>query len=123
MAFEEKLRKLRIENNMTQEQVANLINVSRSTIAGYETKHRQPSHEKLTALANIFHVSVDYLLNDNVPILLTAAPSSDNPSAGTLSNDTSRLLSIYYGLSSHSKKDLLKYAHLLELGDKEKSSR
>ena len=62
MPFDKKLKALRQENNMTQKYVARQINVARSTVAGYETKNRQPSHEKLTAMANLFHVSVDYLL-------------------------------------------------------------
>ena len=70
MPFAEKLKTLRIENEMTQDYVAKRLNVARSTIAGYETKNRQPSHEKLTAIAGLFHVSVDYLL-DAEPVELT----------------------------------------------------
>ena len=65
MPFSEKLKKLREENHYTQKYVAKHLNVARSTIAGYETKNRQPSHEKLTILAELFHVSVDYLLDDD----------------------------------------------------------
>lgn len=54
MSFDQKLKALRLENKMTQEYVARKLNVARSTIAGYETKSRQPSHEKLTSLANLF---------------------------------------------------------------------
>ena len=46
MPFSEKLKKLREENHYTQKYVAKHLNVARSTIAGYETKNRQPSHEK-----------------------------------------------------------------------------
>lgn len=66
MPFSEKLKKLREENHYTQKYVAKYLNVARSTIAGYETKNRQPSHEKLTILAELFHVSVDYLLDDDI---------------------------------------------------------
>ena len=64
MPFSEKLKKLREENHYTQKYVAKHLNVARSTIAGYETKNRQPSHEKLTILANqlfnpaLFHKTV-----------------------------------------------------------------
>ena len=50
MSFSKKLKMLRLENEMTQDYVASRLNVARSTIAGYETKNRQPSHEKLAAL-------------------------------------------------------------------------
>ena len=45
MSFAQKLKSLRLEHDMTQESVAKYMNVARSTIAGYETKNRQPSHE------------------------------------------------------------------------------
>ena len=60
MSFANKLKILRTENRMTQQDVADHLNVARSTVAGYETKNRQPSHEKLTTLANLFRVTIDY---------------------------------------------------------------
>ena len=53
MSFSEKLKNLRAENNMTQQMLADRMNLARTTITGYETKNRQPSHEKLTAMADI----------------------------------------------------------------------
>ena len=64
MSLSQKLKLLRAKHNMTQEQLAAQINVARATISGYETKDRQPSHEKLTSIAEVFHVSVDYLLGN-----------------------------------------------------------
>lgn len=111
MSFDKKLKALRLENEMTQEYIAQHINVSRSTIAGYETKNRQPSHEKLTALANLFHVSVDYLLDDDDTITLT--PSANG--APTL--EEQKLLHRYRKLSARSKRDVMEYIHLMELRD------
>lgn len=112
MSFDRKLKELRLENEMTQKYVATCLHVARSTIAGYESKNRQPSHEKLAALANLFHVSVDYLLEDDETIHLD---SSRTP----VHNDEERNLLIRYNkLSSKSKKDLLEYMNLLELRDK-----
>ena len=54
MPFSEKLKKLREENHYTQKYVAKHLNVARSTIAGYETKNRQPSHERLKNQSTIF---------------------------------------------------------------------
>lgn len=116
MAFADKLRALRLENNMTQEYVAKRMNMARSTIAGYETKNRQPSHEKLAAFANLFHVSIDYLLNDE-STQITLSESRE------LSDDTQDLLTRYRRLSAHSKKDLLRQLHLLELRDEEHEQR
>ena len=51
MSFPQRLKTLRAEHNMTQLQLGQRMNLSRSTITGYETKHRQPSHEKLADMA------------------------------------------------------------------------
>lgn len=60
--FAERLKFLRENSGLTQQGVADILNVSRATIAGYETKGKQPDYEKLTKLAEYFNVSVDYLL-------------------------------------------------------------
>lgn len=115
MSFAEKLKSLRLENEMTQDYVAKRLNVARSTIAGYETKNRQPSHEKLTAIANLFHVTVDYLLDDEC-IQITSSQIS------TLSEEENTLLSRYHRLSPRSRKDLMEYSSLLELRDNKSRS-
>ena len=51
MSLPQKLKTLRAEHNMTQAELGRQINVARATIAGYETRNRQPSYEKLTAIA------------------------------------------------------------------------
>lgn len=111
MAFAEKLKALRHEKNMTQEYVAERMNVARSTIAGYETKNRQPSHEKLSAFANLFHVTIDYLLDDEEPSYITDDESR------TMPYDAQELLKRFRRLSIRSKKDMLKHLQLLEMRD------
>ena len=54
-----KLIKLRIEKGLTQEQVATLIGVTRSTYANYETGYRNPSLQNIIKLKKIFNVSDD----------------------------------------------------------------
>ena len=111
MPFDKKLNALRQENNMTQKYVARQINVARSTVAGYETKNRQPSHEKLTAMANLFHVSVDYLLDDDDAVLLTPTQESA-PNV-----EEQNLLRKYRKLSEHSKRSVQEYIDLMTLRD------
>lgn len=111
MSFDKKLKELRHKNEMTQKYVAACINVARSTIAGYETKSRQPSHEKLTALANLFHVSVDYLIEDNTIEFEPARGLACHP-------EELALLKRYHNLSLRSKQGLMEYMELLELRDK-----
>lgn len=111
MSFDKKLKALRLENKMTQEYVASRLNAARSTIAGYETKNRQPSHEKLASIASLFHVTIDYLLDETDSIEL-------NPSQGVIYSDTEKNLVLRYRkLSAQSRKELLSYIDLLELRD------
>lgn len=58
----QRIKQLRIENNLSQEALAYLLHVERSTIAGYETKGRLPDITILIKMAEIFHVSLDYLV-------------------------------------------------------------
>lgn len=69
----ERLKELRISNNLTQKAVAKKLNLSPSIISGYETGERSPSTEILLALSYLYHCSTDYLLgkpNNNSSIML-----------------------------------------------------
>lgn len=111
MAFAEKLKALRHRYNMTQEYVAQHMNLARTTIAGYESKNRLPSHENLFAFARFFHVTVDYLLSDSEPSYITAEEAQSMPV------DELELLTRFRQLPIRSKKDLLKQLHILEIQD------
>lgn len=60
--FASKLKELRKAKGITQEIFADEFNISRGTIAMWETGKREPAHETLLKLADYFNVSVDYLL-------------------------------------------------------------
>lgn len=62
MNMGEKLRSLRIENKLTQKQVADRIGLAISAVSSYEAGIRYPSYESLIKLSRMFHVSTDYLL-------------------------------------------------------------
>lgn len=60
--FGNKLKILRLQDNMTQEQLAQKLNLTKSVISAYETGLRLPSYDVLIRIAKIFNVSTDYLL-------------------------------------------------------------
>lgn len=64
MKLSEKLLKLRKENGMSQEDLAEKLNTSRQAISKWENGQGFPETEKLLMIANIFDVSVDYLLKE-----------------------------------------------------------
>lgn len=60
--FGDRLKELRLQNGMTQKNLADRIGVTKSVVSFYELRERTPSPEVLVKLATIFHVSSDYLL-------------------------------------------------------------
>lgn len=60
--FQSVLKSLRKSNNLTQEDLAKALKVSRSTIGMYENGSREPDYETLEAIADYFNVDIDYLL-------------------------------------------------------------
>lgn len=84
----EKLHKLRKESGLSQEQLAEKLNVSRQAISKWESGTAIPESEKLIAISDYFNVTTDYLLKEDTDNKY--APESTQPKekntllAGTL---------------------------------------
>lgn len=65
MSFGERLKKVRKMRGLTQQDLADKLELPRPTMAGYETKGYEPNFETLKRIANALDVSIDYLL-DNI---------------------------------------------------------
>ena len=70
MEFNEKLQQLRKQKNLTQEELAELLYVSRTAISKWELGRGYPSIESLKAIAKYFSVSIDELLSGDELISL-----------------------------------------------------
>ena len=57
-----RLKELREERGLSQMEAGTALGVSRSTIAGYETKGREPDVHMLITMADFYNVSMDYLV-------------------------------------------------------------
>ena len=68
MKLSEKIIELRKKNGMTQEQLAEICNVSRQSISKWEADMALPETDKLLLLGDLFHVSMDVLLKDELLI-------------------------------------------------------
>ena len=68
MTLGEKLSKLRKENNYTQEQLADVLGVSRQAISKWESNITYPETDKLIRISELFHCSLDYLLKETEEI-------------------------------------------------------
>ena len=65
MDFAEKLLSLRKANNLTQEQLAEKLDVSRQSISKWECGQAVPELDKIVALSAIFNVTTDYMLKSS----------------------------------------------------------
>ena len=66
MTLGEKISKLRKEYNYTQEQLAEILGVTRQSISKWESDVVYPETDKLIKIGKLFECSMDYLLNDDV---------------------------------------------------------
>lgn len=65
MSFNEQLKKLREERNLSQSDFAKDIGLTRSAISMYELGKREPNLETLKKFADFFNVSIDELIDKN----------------------------------------------------------
>ena len=75
MFFSDKLRLLRTQANLSQEDLADELHVSRQSVSKWESGISFPEIEKLISISNYFHVSLDALLK---------APLHDTPITETM---------------------------------------
>ena len=63
--FGDRLKELRKNNNLTQDDIAKMFNVTKNAVYSWEVNKTQPSMEIIVALAKYFNVTTDYLLGLN----------------------------------------------------------
>lgn len=66
MTTGEKIAVLRKKQNLTQEQMSEILNVSRQSVSRWEMNVAFPETEKLIKLSRLLECSIDYLLNENM---------------------------------------------------------
>lgn len=62
--FKNRIKELRIERELSQQALADKLDVNKQTISQYERGVREPNFETLLALCDFFNVSTDYLLGN-----------------------------------------------------------
>ncbi|MDI3508754.1 MAG: hypothetical protein PWP48_1345 [Clostridiales bacterium] len=110
----ERLVKLRKERKMTQEELANILGISRSALSLYETNKRQPDFQTICRLADFFNVSVDYLLDrtDDRHGVAGAVYKPDNTSNSILRDpDIRRALDELDHITAEEKESLLTHLY------------
>ncbi len=79
--FSQRLKQLRTDKHLTQAQVADRIGVTASMVSSYETDIRLPSFEVMVRIADLFGVTVDYLLCREDKRFLDISALSDKEAA------------------------------------------
>ena len=94
-----RIRECRENANLSQKYVAITLGVSAPSVANWERGKTNPTHENLVRLAELFGVSVDYLLG------LSDEPNAPAPEvARPLTDDEQILLDRYRALSDEDKE-------------------
>lgn len=71
------IRKLREKNNLSQKELAKILNIANSTLSQYESGDRVPSDDIKIKMADYFNVSLDYLLGRSSSPGSSISPSSE----------------------------------------------
>ena len=121
MEFNEKIQQLRKQRGWTQEELAEMLYVSRTAISKWESGRGYPSIESLKAISKLFSVSVDELLSGNELISLAEAEQKEktanirNLVFGIL--DCMVALLLFLPLFGKQDGDMIKMVPLLSLAD------
>ena len=66
MNLSDNLKRIRKENNLSQEQLADKLGVSRQSVSKWESGQAYPEMDKVLQLCQLFNLNIDELLNQNI---------------------------------------------------------
>ena len=118
--FGKRLKKLREEKELTQEQLGKLVNLSQQTIGHYEVNRAKPDLETIQRLAEVFNVTTDYLLGHNTPEQKIKNALSGDPELSEFWNELSQRedLKILFkqtrDMSPEAIKRIIRYIKMVE---------
>ena len=96
------LRQLRKNKGLSQEALGLILNMSGSSIGGYEQEKRYPDMETVKYMASYFGVSTDYLLD------MTEIPyPPEERAAYKLDDEEQEILHLLYEIPEEDRKDIL----------------
>ena len=100
-----KIRELREENNITQQDLAKYLKVAKSTLSQYETGSRIPNDDIKKSIALKFNVSIDYLLGlTNIPNTIDDYIQKSNTNSYHINDDEQTLIKKYRQLKAEDKQ-------------------
>ncbi|MGF7145939.1 transcriptional regulator with XRE-family HTH domain [Anaerotaenia torta] len=114
-----KIKRARVEKGYTQKDVADKLNIPKSTYANYENNHREPNMDTLEAIAGVLGVTIDYLIgwDSNRPLKDNL---NNSPIAAKLVGETikknidGKIFQISYNTEDFTPEELLKIMEFAE---------
>lgn len=106
-----RLKKLRRDRNLSQQEIGDLLGVSGATIGRYESDKMEPGSEAIVRLADYFNVTTDYLLGRDLGI----KESTDLPDVLKRAGYDAIGYTGEFNLTEKEIKRLLKYAKFLKI--------
>ena len=110
MPFNDQLTKLRKRNNITQIELANLMNVKQYVISSWETGRSEPNISQIIKLSDIFKIPTDYLLDRH--IIITNSENEFNKVIENINKDikddfTKNLIKILEDIPNNKKEKII----------------
>lgn len=62
MKYGERIASLREKHSLTQEGLSTKLGITRASLSHYENNRREPDYDTIVSIANLFNVSIDYLI-------------------------------------------------------------
>ena len=88
--FSENLKKIRKDNNLSQEQLAEQLGVSRQSVSKWESGQAYPEMDKMLQLCQLFNLNIDDLLNQDIKEV------NNNKQAKINVNKIKRFISLFF---------------------------
>lgn len=105
------IKSFRTENKISQQQIADLFGIDRSTYSSWETGRSTPNAAQLILLAKIYNVSVERLISNNADVFSVASKSffaNDGSFLSQLNDDEIDLILKYRMLDEEEKEKIIK---------------
>ena len=112
-----RIKQLRLEKNILQSELADILKVRQNTISHWETGRNEPDKQALLAMSKYFDVSIDYILGNSD---LKKEPTQDE--LDSLTDLQKEIIALMGNMSQESQAELLKQAQYqiwLELQNKD----
>lgn len=124
--FQNILKSLRLAKNLTQDELAKQLRISRSAIGMYESGAREPDFDTLELIADFFNVDIDYLMGRTIKTTFIPHATEDsyytNPETAKIAQEIyeNKELSLLFDAAKDAAPEDLQTVHTMLLALKKK---